>query len=241
MSYTGKRWRFRNAIEVEEYHTARYGAPGQQRVKRRKATPEEMERVNQYNREKTARRKLREHFDVHDYFTTLTYKRDERPEDMIAAKDDFKKFIREVRKRYKKHGYVLKWMRNIEVGTKKGWHIHLIINRYPETDEILAEAWKKGKVVNQLMYKTGEFAKLAAYITKTPKTDPRLRESDYSTSRNLPIPEPDKKVYDKWETWGKVRVPKGFYVDPDSFHEGVNPLTGYKYRHYTLIRISRRC
>ena len=128
------------------------------RVNRLKATPEEMERVNQYNREKTARRKLREHFDVHDYFTDLTYKRDERPEDMIAAKDDFKKFIREVRKKYKKHGYVLKWMRNIEVGTKNGWHIHLIINRYPETDEILAEAWKMGKVIKQLMYKTGEFA-----------------------------------------------------------------------------------
>ena len=47
MSYTGKRWYFKNAIEVEEYHTARYGAPGQERVKRRKATPEEMERVNQ--------------------------------------------------------------------------------------------------------------------------------------------------------------------------------------------------
>ena len=145
MSYTGKRWHFRNAIEVEEYHTARYGAPGQERVKRRKATPEEMERVNQYNREKTARRKLREHFDVHDYFTDLTYKRDERPEDMIAAKDDFKKFIREVRKKYKKHGYVLKWMRNIEVGTKNGWHIHLIINRYPETDEILRKPGKRGR------------------------------------------------------------------------------------------------
>ena len=240
MSYTGKRYRFKNAIEVEEYHTARYGAPGQKRQKKRKAIPEEIDKINQYNRVKTARRKLRANFDVHDYFTDLTYRRDERPPDMAAAKKDFKKFIREVRKQYKKHGYELKWMRNIEVGTKNGWHIHLIINRYPETDIILAEAWKKGKVINQLMYEKGEFRKLAEYITKTPKTDPRLKESDYSTSRNLPIPEPKEKVYLKWESWRNVRVPQGFYLDVDSYHEGVNPVTGFRYRHYTLIRIKRR-
>lgn len=240
MSYTGKRYHFRNAIEVEEYHTAKYGAPGQSRQKRRKATPEEIEKVNQYNRVKLARRKLRANFDVNDYFTDLTYRREERPADMEAAKEDFKKFIREVRKQYKKRGYELKWMRNIEVGTKNGWHIHLIINRIPDTDIILASVWKRGKVINELMYEKGEFAKLAEYITKTPKTDPRLRESHYSTSRNLPVPEPEKKVYLKWETWHNVRVPKGFYLDMDSFHEGVNPVTGFKYRHYTLIRIKRR-
>ena len=31
MSYMCKRMRFRNAIEVYEYHTAKYGAPGQER------------------------------------------------------------------------------------------------------------------------------------------------------------------------------------------------------------------
>lgn len=240
MSYTGKRYHFKNAIEVEEFHTARYGAPGQSRMKRRKPTPEQMEKINQYNREKLARRKLREHFDIHDYFTDLTYRRGERPADMKAAKADFRKFIREVRRQYKKRGYELKWMRNIEVGTKNGWHIHLVINRCPDTDVILAEAWKKGKVINELMYAKGEFRDLAAYITKTPKTDPRLKDASYSASKNLPVPEPEKKVYKKWNTWKGIRVPKGFYLDQDSVHEGINPVTGYPYRHYTLLRIKRR-
>lgn len=240
MSYTGNRHYFKNAIEVEEYHTARYGAPGQKRMKKKKPTPEQIEKINQYNREKVARRKLRANFDIHDYFTDLTYRRDARPPDMKTAKEDFAKFIREVRKQYKKRGYELKWMRNIEVGTRNGWHIHLIINRCPDTDIILAEAWKKGKVINELMYEKGEFRDLAAYITKTPKTDPRLKETHYSASRNLPIPEPVKKVYLKWKTWGKVRVPKGFYLDKESIHEGINPVTGYPYRHYTLLRIKRR-
>lgn len=82
MSYTGNRRHFKNAIEVEEYHTARYGAPGHKRAKRRKATPEEIEKINQYNREKLARWKLRANFNVHDYFTDLTYRKDERPPNM---------------------------------------------------------------------------------------------------------------------------------------------------------------
>ncbi len=240
MSYTGNRRRFKNAIEVEEYHTARYGAPGMKRAKRKKPTPEQMEKVNQYNREKLARWKLRANFDIHDYFTNLTYRRDERPSGMEEAKEHFRKFIREVRKEYKKRGYEVKWMRNIEVGTRNGWHIHLIINRCPDTDLILAKAWKKGKVINELMYEKGEFRDLAAYITKTPKTDSRLRETNYSASRNLPVPDPEKKVYIHWRTWGKIRVPKGFYLDKESVYEGINPITGFPYRHYTLLRIKRR-
>ena len=34
-------------------------------------TPEQMEKVNQMNREKECRRKLRQHFDVGDIFETL--------------------------------------------------------------------------------------------------------------------------------------------------------------------------
>lgn len=240
MAYQGKRYHFKNAIEVEEYHSARYGAPGQQRLKRKKPTPEQIEKQNQRNREKTARRKLRANFDVNDYFTTLTYAKEARPPDMETAREHWSKFIRKVRKEYKKRGYELKWMRNIEVGSKGAWHIHLIMNRIPDTDLILAEAWTHGKVRNELMYEKGEFKDLASYITKNPKTDKRLRESSYSTSRNLPIPEPEEHTYLFWDTWHKVRIPKGFYLDKDSLVEGINPVTGYKYRHYTLLRIERK-
>ena len=152
MAYKGKRYHFKNAIEVEEYHTGRYGAPGQIRTKKKRPTPEQIEKINQFNKEKTARRKLRANFDIHDYFTDLTYRREARPPNMDAAKEDFRKFIREVRRQYQKRGQELKWMRNIEVGTKNAWHIHLIINRIEDTDIILAEAWKHGKVYNELMY-----------------------------------------------------------------------------------------
>ena len=49
MAHKRKTYRYRNAVEVEEYHTGRYGAPGQKRKEKAKPTPEQMEKVNQRN------------------------------------------------------------------------------------------------------------------------------------------------------------------------------------------------
>lgn len=243
--YKRKTYHLRNAIEVEEYHSARYGAPGQERQKKQKPTPEQVERKNQKNKEDTCRRKLREHFREGDYYVTLTYARDTRPENMDASKKDFERFIRRLRRQYGQMGHKLKWIRNIEVGKRGAWHIHLVINRIPETDIILQE-WKNGKVYYQLLYEKGGFRDLARYMTKTPRTDPRLVETSYSTSRNLPVPEPEVKAL-KGNTWKKSpNIPKGWYLDKESYWEGVNPVTGYPGRSYTLLRLQddkyhRRC
>ena len=240
MAYKQKKYIFPNAIEVELYHTARYGAPGQSRLKKKKPTPEQIEKINQYNKEKNCRHKLRQHFDVNDYFTTLTYIKEKRPADMEEAKRHFREFIRYVRKEYRKREKELKWIRNIECGTKGAWHIHMVINRIPETDMILAQGWQYGHAKNVLLYDRGEFKDLAAYMTKTPKTDTRLKEASYSASRNLPLPDPEVKIYRRFKTWKEEpQVPAGWSLEKDSFFEGENPVTGYKFRVYTLLRNRR--
>lgn len=237
MAYKKKTWEFRRAIEVMEYHTGRYGAPGQKRAKKKKPTKEDMEKVNRYTKERKARHRLRTYFYKNDYFSCLTYKVEERPPDMKAAKKDWRNALDIIRREYKKRGEQLFWMRNIEVGTKGAWHIHLIINRIPDTDIILKKAWKKGKIVNQLLYEQGEYKELAAYITKTPKTDNRLKEADFAPSRNMPLPEPKEKIYLHWKTWNKIKIPEGYYLDPESIHEGESPTNGYPYRTYTLLKL----
>lgn len=254
MSYTKILRKTKKVIEVSEYHSARYGAPGQLRSKRKKPTPELIEKRNQYNRERTARLKMNEHMEKNDYYVTMTFTVEARPPDMDTAKLIFREFREKVSKEYKKRGSQFKWMRNIEVGTKNAWHIHMVLNRIQDTDIILREAWPHGKVIMQLTYEKGSFRELAAYITKTPKTDKRLREASYSASRNMPLPEPVKRIYKHWKTWKEfiypedrdpldtdyhVRIPKGYYLDKDSYHEGVNPFTGYKYRTYTLVKLNR--
>lgn len=235
MAYIRKKYTFPHAIEVEEYHTARYGAPGQKRQPKIKPSPEQIERQNQKIKEKKCRRKLRAYFDVNDYFVTLTYKKDARPPDMDQAKRDFGRFIRKLRAEYKKRGKEMRWIRNIEVGTKGAWHVHLVVNRIPDTDLLIRRAWPHGRVTHQLLYEKGEFRELAAYITKSPRTDSRLRESSYSCSRNMPVPEPEKKLI-RWKTWRSIRIPEGYYLEKASLHEGINPVTGYPHRSYTLIK-----
>ena len=76
-----------NVIERQEYLDGRYGAPGEKRAKKKKATPEEVEQVNQWTRERKARHRLRMYFKVNDYFFTLTYPKEERPPDMKIVTD----------------------------------------------------------------------------------------------------------------------------------------------------------
>lgn len=113
--------------EVKEYHDGRYGAKGLPREKKRKPTQEQMAIVNAMNKAETARHRLLEYFGKKDYFLTLTYRVDARPPDMDQAKKDFSKLMDKLRRRYKKEEIELRWIRNIERGTKGAWHVHLII------------------------------------------------------------------------------------------------------------------
>ena len=91
-----------------------------------------------------------------------------------------------------------------------------------------------------------DLQKLADYITKDEKTrekkkdgtqaKPRLSEANYRHSRNMPLPEPKPEELKRWPK--KVKPKKGYYIA--ELFEGKNPVTGYNYRHYTLIRLNRR-
>lgn len=247
-----KRYRLRHGdvIDVEEYHDGRYGGPGIEKQKRVRPTEEQMRIVNAKNKAKRCRQKLLEYFGEGDIFATWTYEVKNRPPDMEAALKDFQKAMRFVRKEFKKRGYEVFWIRNIEKGTKGAWHIHLVINEIGDTASIITRAWNKGgtwsvQIRNGRFYDE-DFTGLANYMTKDEysveekkdgkKGKPRISESNYNTSRNMPLPEP--KV-DRLQRWKKDPKPKkGYYIA--KIHEGINPVTGYRYRRYTMIRSRRR-
>lgn len=228
---------FKNSIEVYEYLDGRYGAPGEKREKKKAITPELIRKRNQWNKERRARHKLKTWFQENDYLVLFTYKKEERPPDMGKAKKDFQKAMREVRREFIKRGYELRWMRNIEVGPKGAWHIHIVVNRIPDCDLILKRAWKHGRATFKHLYEEGDFAELAGYITKTPETANRYKEklieTSYSSSRNLPVSEPKKKELVRWPK--KPKEKKGYYIDKQTYYEGINRVTGCKYRYYTLL------
>lgn len=247
-----KKYRFRNGdiIDIEQYHDSRYGAPGKGRTKKAKPTVEQMRETNTRNREKRCRQRLLAYFSPGDCLATWTYEVKNRPLDMQGALKDFQMAIRYVRKEYRKRGRELFWIRNIECGTRGAWHIHLIVNEIGETASILQRAWSRGgtwstKIKNCQWYDE-DFTNLANYITKDEhrqdrKTDggkakPRLREANYNISRNMPLPEPTTRKLVHWPKEPKAY--KGYYIA--KIHEGINPVTGYHYRRYTMLRIKTK-
>lgn len=112
-----------DVIDIEEYHDGNYGAKGIKRTPKKKLTKEDMQKVNDQNKTKKCRQRLLQYFSFGDCFATWTYGMKNRPPTMEEALKDFQKAIGKVRAQYKKRGQELFWIRNIERGTKGGWHI----------------------------------------------------------------------------------------------------------------------
>ena len=222
-------------IEVDEYRDGRYGARGEKRKEKKKPTPEQMRRQNQFNRTRRLRRMMRANFQENDLYWTLTFKKERRPRDMLEAKDIWTKLQREIRKICKKQGVSFKWVVRIERGSKGAIHIHLVMNAIDKPSKI-RKLWEDyGRAHLEYMYEEGGFADLAAYMTKPEEKD---EEVYYSHSRNLPIPKPlIEMVRMSLSDRDDIEVPEGYYLDKSSLIEGYNPVTGYPYRHYTLVRI----
>lgn len=234
-------------VDVTEHHDGNYGAPGKPRLKKQKPTKEQMAKVNHLNKARICRLKLLAYIDYGDYFGTWTYKKSERPDDMITALVHFQKAKRKVQAYFKKQGYELFWFRNIEEGTRGAWHIHFVMNRIDGAAEVITKAWVHGGVylvqIKDSEYYDEDFTKLANYITKDESTieynkdgtpaKPRIKKASYNTSRNVPLPEPKVDKLVRWKS--EVKPKKGYYMA--SIYEGINPATGYMYRRYTMIRI----
>lgn len=240
-----------DVIDVEEHPEGRHGAPGIPRRKKKKLTPMQMKIVNRQNKARRCRAYLLEYFRFGDTFVTFTYQKNQRPPDMSGALKDFKKLTRYIRNEYRKRGYELFWIRNIEKGTRGAWHIHMVVNAIPDTGNILKKAWKKGYIY-QITIRDSEnfydedFKALSEYLTKDETTrekkkdgtlaKPRIKESSYYHSLNMQLKPPRKKRLVRWKK--EVKPKEGYYIA--RIHEGINPFTGYKYRRYTMIRLHRR-
>ena len=247
-----KIYKFRRGdiIDVEEFHDGRYGASGKKRSDKVKPTEEQMRIVNTLNKARRCRQRLLMYFHPGDLFATWTYEEKNRPPDMQSALKDFQKAMRKVREEYRKRGYEVFWIRNIERGTKGAWHIHLIINEIGDTAGIIQRAWTKGGTwsieIKRSKYYDEDFSKLASYMTKDEHTiekkkdgtqsRPRLKETSYGSSRNMPLPKPKIQKLHHWKKDPKPK--KGYYIA--KIHEGINPVTGYNYRRYTMIRLDGR-
>ncbi len=250
--YVQDRWVIKDSIEYEIKYSGKYGARGEKRGKRKKASPEVIKKQNQRNREKNMRRIIKANFDEDDLWITIKYTKGTR-KPITEVKQDLRKFLETMRRRYKSHGSEFKFIYRLEIGRLGGIHIHMIVPRIrgADTEVMLQKAWTQGRI-NYQSLDDGDYKELAAYIVKQPDEEvekklknipPEERKEfiKYSTSRNLIRPAPERKEY-KTRTVRKIvkegPIPqKGYYIVKDSISMGINPYTGMSYIHYTERKV----
>jgi hypothetical protein len=173
---------------------------------------------------------LLENFRPGDYWITLTYRKEDRPEDIKEAAHDAKLFRDRLKKYFKKVETEFKWIQTTEIGSKGGAHHHMVINRIAGLDKYLAKEWAKGKVRIQLLYEDGRFRDLADYLAKEGSG-----QSARTHSRNLRQPKKVKEIMNG--TMKRLRENfKGRILDKDSIVEGVN-VFGYAYRIAEYVKL----
>lgn len=256
MAYKKDTWVFPGSIEHEFKFMGKYGAAGEKRQQRKQASKEQIQKQNQWLREKRMRRLIKANFCENDLWITLKYPKGER-KPIGEVKNDLKRFLDRLRYAYKKQDVPLKYIYRIEIGRRGGIHIHILINRTrgePNADVLIQKLWVCGRAHFELIYQNGGYQDLACYIVKLPDEDVEKQlslfpESErkelikYSCSRNLKRVEPVSKVYKHW-TMRKIleegpTPTEGYYIDMDSIVSGINPITGMSYLYYTEYPISR--
>lgn len=214
-------------IEREYHYKGRYGAKGEQRAPKRKVTPEQIMRQNQWIRERYIRRLIMDNFRAGDLWATIKFPAGSRPP-LAEVTRLFERFRNNLRNAYRKEGQELKYIYRIEVGARGGIHIHMLVNRLwnskQQTDRLLEKKWsdqlKKymgkdtptgGMVDYKSAYEEGGFQSLAEYLCKRPTKESQCEgqmnlfgEEEQKKllmvqiSRNLSHAEPQVKPYTHW-------------------------------------------
>lgn len=227
--------------QIEKSRPGNYGAPGEKRGKKRKLTPEDVRRQNERNRWRKIQRLILNNFREGDWHLILKYRPEERPETYEDAKAHRKKFLDKMRAAYKKAGIPFKWIAVTERG-KRGrvLHHHLVIEDIRrdgiDTVKLVKKLWTYGSEFFSALYVDGEYEKLAEYIVKA-ETKEEGGWCTYSRSRNLknPVKTVEDVPHKRWRD--PPVAPKGWYVVKDSVYNGINPVTGYPYQHYTIKKL----
>ena len=213
---------------------------------RGKGTPEAQKRYNRELAKRELTRLINTNFVADDLWITLTYERETRPESKEAAKVMLSKFMRKLRREYRKAGIELKALKRTAYGERGALHHHLIINQGVPT-RVITRLWREVTGASNKahppfyvpLYPDGEFSCLAAYLVdQMDISEDEYCERKWTGTRNLEKPweEPPKDIPKiKWQEPPVAR--EGYVIDTDSIRAGTNEVSGRPYLFYRMVKI----
>ena len=229
--YRRRTTRAGKTLEIEKYTCTRMECGKRVRGPKRNPTPEDMKAVNERNAQRRLTWIINENFSPGDIHMILTYQ-DPAPE-KEEAKTERSKFIRELRKIYKKAGTELKYITVTEYHGKRIHH-HLLLSAIDT--RLLRGAWARGRPKITFLDESGSYWRLAGYFRKElRRTGEAGEKKRICTSRNLKRPEPEcreisAKSFRK-EPAAKIRH-KGAVYYPDAsrpWEKYIDEVTGYEH------------
>lgn len=191
--YKVKRVKAGDTLEIEGYaiwDTQRTAAVARRQTEKHR---EQVRAVHLRNKQKHMRRLINANFGAGDILLTLTYDREQQPQNEQQASRDLRAFLRRLRRRRQKLGLPeLKYIYTTETthgiqGTR--YHHHLIINGGIQREEI-EDMWHKG-LTNTRIARPDAFglSGWAHYITKQKATQEKASRRGFTCSRNLKKPQ----------------------------------------------------
>lgn len=225
-------------IEITKRHSSRYGKKGILRGKNISKTNKQMAKINAVNAETKLRRLVNANFGYRDILLTLTYIKNERPNEEQAKKmvERFKRKLREV---YKKNNMELKYVVVTEYKST-AIHHHFIINEMNKNQ--IAQLWEHGKAVFTCLDRSGQYGGLVHYLLKETQNtyveENSPSKKRWDSSKNLKKPIIEKIVIQarKWKEDPKEI--KGYMLDRNSIQKGVHSFTGWPFQFYSMVAIN---
>lgn len=158
-----------------------------QRSGKKNVTSPKQKKLNNKNSRRYFRLLAKSNFGQNDYHLTLSYTEDNLPLSVPEAEKEVQKFIRRLKRVYKKADKLLKYIYITEEGAKKArLHHHLLVNAEAGVDRnAIEKAWGKGYANSvRIQLEHGGIDGLVTYLIK----DPKGRKT-YISSRNLIKPQ----------------------------------------------------
>lgn len=199
-----------------------------------KKTSEKQKEINKRNREEEFLATCLANFDIEDWYITLTYTREARPDSIKSAHKEFGTFIQKVKRYCKRHNIECLCCGKTEMPPSGAVHHHFMMNKAVPL-EIILKYWTKGRVKDiQRIYSMDDM-KLVNYIAKGEGAKHSVVEYKFFKTRNLKKPIIKRKVI-KANSWTRVpKAKKGYQILEDSIFNYTD-IVGFDAQRYIMVR-----